>query len=267
VRQRAHDVMLAAAREAAKVIMRVYADGFDVEWKGADDPVTRADREANALLVARLGAAFPGVPIVAEESDASAYDGWEAAPVAFFVDPLDGTRDFVARNGEFCVMLGLAEAGVATAGVIVCPALARTFTAVVGDGAWEHTPDGARRPLRASEATTLAEAEVLVSRSRGPKDLDAARARIGARKVTPCGSAGVKAARVATGEADVYVHAPPGGGMLWDACAGDALVTAAGGVFETKGGRFDYQRGPLRCDGVLATATPALAQAVRAFFQ
>src|SRR5580693_2902193 len=102
--------------------MGVYAAEFDVEFKSKNDPVTRADREANALLCDRLGRAFPGVPVVAEESDPSAYANFEKSEEVWFVDPLDGTREFVAHNGEFAVMIGLAEHGRATVGVIVAPA-------------------------------------------------------------------------------------------------------------------------------------------------
>ena len=112
-------VALEAAKEAAALVMGVYVAPFDVEFKVADDPVTRADRESNALLCARLTAAFPGVPIVAEESDPATYAGFAAAEAAWFVDPLDGTREFVAKNGEFAVMLGLAQAGRATVGVVI----------------------------------------------------------------------------------------------------------------------------------------------------
>lgn len=256
--------MLDAANAAAALVMGVYATPFAVDFKGADDPVTRADREANALVCARLAAAFPGVPIVAEESDPSTYAGFGEARAAFFVDPLDGTRDFVARNGEFCVMIGYAEDGRAALGVIVCPAFGRSFVGGPGVGAWELDAAGVRRPIATSRVTRIADAEILVSRSRGPADLEAARAKVGARKLTPCGSSGVKAARVACGEADVYVHPAPGGGYLWDVCASEALVLAAGGTFGTRGGPFDYRRGPLRCDGVLAAATPELRDAVEA---
>jgi 3'(2'), 5'-bisphosphate nucleotidase len=128
-------VALAAALEASELVMSVYAAPFDVHFKAKDDPVTRADREANAHICERLERAFPGVPIVAEESDPSTYANFERADAAWFVDPLDGTREFVARNGEFAVMIGLAEGGRATVGVVVAPAWDRAFVGVVGVGA------------------------------------------------------------------------------------------------------------------------------------
>jgi 3'(2'), 5'-bisphosphate nucleotidase len=144
--------------------MGVYAAPFDVEYKAKDDPVTRADKEANALLVDRLSRAFPGMPIVAEESDPASYAGFGAAAAAWFVDPLDGTREFVARNGEFAVMLGLAERGRATVGVIVAPAWNRAFVGVVGEGAWEVATDGALTPIHVTTRSSLAGASFVVSR-------------------------------------------------------------------------------------------------------
>ena len=87
--------VLGIARQASEVIMEVYGAPFVVDYKEKDDPVTRGDREANALICAALLEAYPGVPIVAEESDPSTYAGYASAPAAWFVDPLDGTREFV----------------------------------------------------------------------------------------------------------------------------------------------------------------------------
>src|SRR5262245_28625292 len=90
--------LMAAAAAAAEVVMHVYADtDVGLTFKGPDDPVTRADREANRLLLELLMRDFPGVPIVAEESDPETFAGFGAAPCALFVDPVDGTRDFIAK--------------------------------------------------------------------------------------------------------------------------------------------------------------------------
>jgi len=232
--------VLGIARRAATVIMEVYGAPFEVDWKAKDDPVTRADREANTLICDALAAAYPGIPIVAEESDPASYAGYAGAPAAWFVDPLDGTREFVARNGEFAVMIGLAEGGSATTGIIVCPATGRAFMGAEGHGAFEVAPDGSERPIHVTPVATLAEAELLVSRSHPPPQLEDAAARLGFRKVTPCGSAGVKATRIAAGEADVYGQ-PGRAGALWDACAPEALVKAAGGKATDASGRtIDY---------------------------
>jgi len=231
---------LDVAREAAAVVMRVYAAPFDVEYKSKDDPVTRADKEANALIVERLARGTPGVPVVAEESDPAHYAGFTSAAAAWFVDPLDGTREFVARNGEFAVMIGLAERGRAVLGAIVAPAWGRAFVGVVGEGAWEIGADGSERALHVSSRADLAGASIVVSRSRAPARIEAFVASIGAARAVPMGSSGLKGVLVATGDHDVYIQ-PGRAGMRWDACATEALVVAAGGACtDAYGGAFDY---------------------------
>jgi len=251
------DVMgevLVLVRAVSSIVMRIYATSFDVEFKGKNDPVTVADRESNAFLCEGLAKILPGIPIVAEESDAADFAGFEKADAAWFVDPLDGTREFVAKNGEFAVMVGLAEHGAATCGVVVCPALGRSFLGIVGEGAFEVAEDGARTKVSVSAVSRIAEARVVVSRSHRGAMLDAALAKLAAGSVVPTGSSGVKAVKVAAGEADVYIQ-PGKAGKRWDACAPEAIVRAAGGMMtDTRGNAFDYRSGELENSaGILAT--------------
>jgi 3'(2'), 5'-bisphosphate nucleotidase len=245
---------LAIAREAADLVLRVYAEPFEVEYKSKDDPVTRADREANDLACERLARAFPGVPIVAEESDPRTYAGFASASAVWFVDPLDGTREFVAKNGEFVVMIGLAERGRATIGVIVAPAWGRAFLGVVNEGAWEIAGDGSRTPIHVSSRGSVSGASFVVSRSRDPEHVRALASSMGSREAVPRGSAGLKGVLVATGVHDVYLQ-PGNAGMRWDACATEALVHAAGGACtQADGTPFDYATGQLEnACGLIAT--------------
>jgi 3'(2'), 5'-bisphosphate nucleotidase len=239
-RRTAAVAILAMAREAARLVADVYAHPFDVEYKAKNDPVTAADRASNAFLCEAIAARFPGIPIVAEESDPATYEGFHHAVATFFVDPLDGTRDFVNRNGEFAVMVGLAEGGRPTLGDIVEPAHHRAFVGGDGVEAVLHGPGGPE-PLRVSRTRALTEAEIVVSRSRHTRSVEVTAASLGVRKVTPCGSAGVKAMRVASGEADAYPQTGRAG-ALWDSCAPEAIVTAAGGRFtDAHGAPFDYR--------------------------
>jgi 3'(2'), 5'-bisphosphate nucleotidase len=240
--------------EAASIVKRVYAAPFDVEFKAKDDPVTRADREANELACERLSHAFPGVPIVAEESDPLSYAGFARHDEVWFVDPLDGTREFVARNGEFAVMLGLARHGRAIVGVIVAPAWDRAFVGIVGRGAWEVSAGGARTPIRVSAQESLAGASVVVSRSRSVERSARLAKSMGARDAVSHGSSGLKGVLVATGAYDVYLQ-PGNAGMRWDACATEALVRAAGGeCTQADGSAFDYADEELRNGrGLIAT--------------
>ena len=264
-RRRIADAALAAAWEAARIVMRVYGTPFDVQYKAKDDPVTIADRESNTLLCDRLARALRGAPIVAEESDPAEYAGFAGHNAVWFVDPLDGTREFVAHNGEFAVMIGLAEAGRATLGVIVAPAWGRAFVGIVGDGAFEVAADGARKPIHVAPRTSLAGASVLVSRSRTQASIPALVAALGAREAVRHGSSGLKGVLVATGAHDVYVQ-PGRAGMRWDACATEALVRAAGGqCTDEKGGRLEYGSGELANKrGLVATNGTVHAQVIAA---
>ena len=258
--------LLDAAALAAKVVMRVYAEAdVGVELKGPNDPVTRADKEANALLLEKLAHDFPGVPIVAEESDPSTFQGFGSAPHALFVDPVDGTRDFIAKNGEFAVMLGFAEAGVATVGVVDCPALGEVYGAAEGSGAFRITKDG-REPIHVSAEADLAMCRCAVSRFHRSKTVDAKLAALRVKALVPTGSAGIKGVRVASGALEIYAHPSTGLVKLWDACAPEAIVRAAGGLFtDGRGRRFDY-RGPVaQNEGTLAANPTLHAEALQRF--
>jgi 3'(2'), 5'-bisphosphate nucleotidase len=129
------DVLVRIAAEAAAVVAEVYEQPFEVEYKGPRDPVTIADRRANALIVERLEREFPGTPIVAEESEPESFAGFRDAPTVFFVDPVDGTNEFVEKNPEFVVMIGLLEGRTVTHGVIHAPMLGTAWAGAVGFGA------------------------------------------------------------------------------------------------------------------------------------
>ncbi len=241
--------LLDAARGASDRVMRVYASAdVDIEMKGPNDPVTRADKEANAFILAHLEQALPGIPIVAEESDPATFEGFRSAPAALFVDPVDGTRDFIAKNGEFCVMIGLAVAGRATIGVVVCPAYEgrrRTYAAAEGLGAYCFDEHEARTQIQVTQLVDLARARCAVSRFRRTATLNARLAALGCREVISIGSSGIKGVQVATGGCDLYVHPSSSSVKLWDACAPEAIVRAAGGSYtDTRGKPFDYQ-GPV----------------------
>ncbi len=259
--------LLDAARAAAEVVMRAYAEeDAGAELKGPNAPVTRADREANALLLERLARDLPGVPIVAEESDPSAYAGFAASRTALFVDPVDGTREFIAKNGEFAVMIGFAEDGRATVGVVLCPALGKTYAGIEGKGAFLVADDDSRTPIHVSSATDLASARVAVSRFHRSKSVDEKLSRLGARELVAVGSAGLKGVKIASGELELYAHPSQGLVKLWDACAPDAIVRAAGGLLTDGSGRpFDYRGAAAQGEGTVA-ANPVLhAEAIRRF--
>lgn len=251
---------LSVAREAAAIVMRVYTTDFSVDYKGVNDPVTVADRTANAHIIERLSSAYPSIPIVAEESDPASYAQFRQSDRTWFVDPLDGTRDFVAKNGEFSILIGLALDGKPALGVIVCPALGRDF--VAASEAFEINQDGDRRRLEISAPASLGDAIVLVSRSRRSQSNEAKLHAAGIRNIQPRGSAGVKAALVASGDAHAYVH-PGVAGQRWDTCASEAVVRAAGGMTtDARGHAIDYLAASLVNDGGFVAAHPSIHAAL-----
>lgn len=258
-------VLLDIARDAARVVMSVYARPFEVEFKGPQDPVTEADRLANTLICERLEQAFPGVPIVAEESDPATFEHFRRFDRVFFVDPVDGTREFVDRNGEFAVMIGLIEGTRAVAAVIDAPARGDVFAGWVGDGAFRIT-SGQRTPIAVSTISELSRTRLVGSRSHRSPKLERALSRLSPAEVRVMGSAGLKGTLVATGEVEAYV-APGYAGKRWDACAADALVTAAGGTLtDTFGNAIDYRADSLSNDrGLLASNGHVHETLVRAF--
>ena len=244
----------AIARDAAILIREVYRTDFGVDFKAPRDPVTEADRRANTLICERLSALFPGVPIVAEESEPASFAGYRSAERIFFVDPLDGTREFVAKNGEFVVMIGYVDGQRATASVIHAPESGVSWLGEVGKGAYQVGADGSRQPIAVSQTPELSAARIVGSRSHRNPELERALAGLHARELVALGSAGLKAAAVARGAADAYV-APHYAGKRWDACAADALITAAGGKLTNSDGEFfDYRAADLGNDrGIIAS--------------
>jgi len=248
------------ARAAGRVILEVYAAPFDVVEKPDDEgPVTEADRRANALIVDGLREAFPDDGVVAEESG----DRTDPTQVrrCWFVDPLDGTREFVARNGEFAVHIGLAVAGEAQLGVIYVPAADKLYAGVVGAGCM-LTEGGRTRPLVLDAAPRDA-LRLLASRSRPSARLAEVAQLLGADGLMPCGSVGVKCGRIAEGLADAYLHLSQGG-CRWDACAPEAVLRAAGGAFVTaRGEPFRYDTFDLVNRDGMVGASPWALQRLR----
>ncbi len=248
------EVLVRIAAEAASLVAEVYATPFAVDFKGPADPVTEADRRANAHIVERLSKEFPGVPIVAEESHPDTFAGYASKNEVFFVDPVDGTNEFVERNPEFVVMIGLLEGATPTLGVMHAPALGIAWAGAVGKGAERVDASGVRSPIRVSDAAELGAARLVSSRSHRSARLDRALAALAPREIYTKGSAGLKGTEVAEGAADAYV-APFYAGKRWDACAAEALIAAAGGrVTDAYGTPLDYRAPGLSNDrGLVAT--------------
>ena len=225
------------AREAGAILREIYATDFAVRDKAANDPVTEADTRVNAFLVGRLHEAFPADAIVAEESapDANADAAKKEGARCWYVDPLDGTKEFIAKNGEFSVMIGLAVDGEARLGVVYQPTIDKLYRGVVGDGAFYEIADKTFQ-LKVSDTADTDKLRLVVSRSHRPEGTDELKTALGLSDETPCGSVGLKVGLIAERKADLYVHFSDKT-HAWDACAPDAILRAAGGTFVDLAGK------------------------------
>lgn len=230
------DQLIPVVRQAGDLIMEIYAGDFAVRGKEDDSPVTAADELAETCIVAALQRLWPDIPVVAEESVAAG-----RVPVVgkrfWLVDPLDGTKEFISRNGEFTVNIALIEDGIAVAGVVLAPALGRLFAGAIGVGAFAE--DGHGRRLITCRATPDEGLTVVASRSHG--DSAALDTFLAGRKVAALKNAGssLKLCLVAAGEADVYPRL--GRTMEWDIAAGHAVLAAAGGrITDLRGQPLHY---------------------------
>ncbi len=257
------------ARGAGSILMDVYATDFSVAYKAKSDPVTEADTRANAYIVEELRAAFPSDGIVAEESEDQS-DALEAGR-CWYVDPVDGTKEFVARNGEFAVMLGLAIDGWAQVGVVFQPVTDKLYAGVVGEGATleQH---GKRREIRVSEVAEPRKLKLVVSRSHRNRAVGRVVDELGISGETQIGSVGLKAGLIAERAADLYLHISDKS-SAWDACGPEAVLRAAGGRFTDLAGNAYHYGGPdmrnrtgiLACNAVAYDAVlPVAEKAARA---
>ncbi len=217
--------LVALAEQAGRAILAVYARGRgEVEAKGDGSPVTTADRSADAILYQGICHLTPDWPIVTEERAVRQLPDF-SGPV-WLVDPLDGTREFLDRNGEFAVSVGLVVGGRPVLGVVHGPAAGLTAWGVVGEGAWRRDGSGPARPIACRPRPAVG-AVAAVSRRHGrDQRLDAWLAAQGITETVTCGSA-LKFCLVASGEADVYPRFGPT--SEWDTAGGHAILAAAGG--------------------------------------
>jgi 3'(2'), 5'-bisphosphate nucleotidase len=218
-------------KEAGALVMRVYATDFRVEIKADESPVTIADQCAEKVIFEGLGRLAPGIPVVGEEA-ASAGNIPNVSNRFWLVDPIDGTKEFVSRNGEFTVNIALIDHGVPVLGLVLAPALGRLFGGAAGLGAWVDDHAG-RRPI-AARAEPAEGLTVVGSRHHG--DDAAVAALLAGRRIAANRTVGssLKLCLVAEGAADVYPRF--GRTMEWDTAAGDAVLRAAGGMVRTLAG-------------------------------
>jgi 3'(2'), 5'-bisphosphate nucleotidase len=228
------DAALEAAREAGRIILDLYAD-FEAIPDASASISTEADGRSQEAILGRLVCRFPADACCAEEKTPTLAAFATAGPRLWIVDPIDGTRGFAKKNGEFSVMIALVEEGRVALGVVLEPVRQRLTYAVRGGGCWVQAEGGGPAPCRVSATEALAAATLTQSRSRHPGVPSRAARALGPARVVETYSAGIKLALVARGEADLYVNVYPSF-HDWDICAGHILVEEAGGTVTGLGG-------------------------------
>jgi 3'(2'), 5'-bisphosphate nucleotidase len=261
-------VSVELARRAGEAALAFYGKPMRVESKGEfDEPVTQADRAVNELIVRHLRESFPDDGVLAEESvDTS--ERLSRARV-WMIDPVDGTKGFIAGTGDFAVQIGLAVEGRAVLGVLYAPATDVLYWAARGHGSWVLRPtseaDGESRParLRVSDEGDLARMRLAESRShRGPK-MDSVVRALGVRAEIRSHSVGIKVGLLVERQAELYIHMSQKT-KQWDTCAPEVVLAEAGGLMTDLWGEpLQYNKPDvLNRNGIVASNGAAHAQVI-----
>lgn len=228
------------ARDAGAAIMQVYEGDHEVEYKMDQSPLTAADKASHQVIVAGLQDAFSEIPVLSEEGADIPYaerKGWRRF---WLVDPLDGTKEFIKRNGEFTVNIALIEDGQPVFGVVYVPVQDKMYWGVAGKGAWMKHGQVDARTIHVRKPDNEKGMTVVMSRSHPSKELEEYLSGIKVAEALPVGSS-LKLCVIAEGKADLYPRFGPT--MEWDTAAGHAVVVAAGGtVTQTTGQPLTYNK-------------------------
>lgn len=251
--QKAFEVSLDVAQAVGERLKHYYHGKYAVETKGDDTPVTTADKEADDTIRSMLGAKYP-YPILSEESpdDLSRLE----SDYLWIVDPLDGTKSFINKRGQFSIMIGLVKDHRAIMGLVYMPLTGEYYTAQKGKGAFHVSPDGEKKRLQPSLVARLEDMTLLGSVTKKaatdhamthldkPKEMDEVMRLLGTQKNLQTDGSGLKLCFVAEGKGDIYVRLKRGASE-WGRCAGDPIVTEAGGqMTDLVGHPILYNRAP-----------------------
>ena len=229
--------VIALASKAGERILEVYATDFDVQNKADESPLTQADLAAHKTIAAGLARLTPDIPLISEEDGLPAFDVRGQWARYWLIDPLDGTKEFVNRNGEFTVNIALIENHRPVFGVVRVPVHDKTYIGCEGYGAERRDADGTTTRIQVN-AKSSSPARIVGSRSHRGASLDAYLERLGDYDMLPMGSS-LKFCLVAEGGADIYPRLGPT--SEWDTAAAQAVVEQAGGaVLELNGKPLSY---------------------------
>ena len=249
------DYLARLIREAGEAVMAHYREGVEVTTKADQSPLTAADRASHECLVAGLRERFPEWPVLSEEGADIPFEERRGWRVFWLVDPLDGTKEFIRRNGEFTINIALIVEGQPVWGLVYLPVTRVLYGGGSETGAWRQEEDGPPTPIRCRRLPDGEPLTVVGSRSHASPALETFLAGLPVRELISVGSS-LKFCRVAEGVADLYPRFGPT--MEWDTAAGHAVVLGAGGVVVDGAGEpMRYNQRPTLLNGrFLAAARP-----------
>lgn len=240
------------AIEAGEKIIDVRAKGFEVEFKADKSPVTEADKASNSIILERLKQNYPDIPIISEEIYSADYKIRKEWKDFFLVDPLDGTKEFIKDNGEFCVCIAYMHEKSPALGVIYAPVQKTLYAGGPETGSFISRNREELKPIKTIPPTTGEALTVVGSRSHPSPNLGKYLEQFKVKEIIPAGSA-IKFCLVAEGRAHLYPRFNPT--MEWDTAAGEAIVTGAGGSMTTlEGEPFPYNKRILKNGGFIVKA-------------
>ena len=219
------EIATTLVKRAGEIIMGYYDKEYDVEYKQGDGPVTQADKASNEFITAQLKEAFPQDGVLAEESKDDL--GRLNRRRVWCVDPMDGTREFIDKVGQFAAMIGLVEDGRPILGVVYQPTTGSLYSAVKGAGAF-LSRNGDQIPLRVTEVSAPNAMRLVVSRSHRAELVNTMMNALGIQKDISSGSVGLKVGLIVEQKCDIYLH-PNSKTKEWDTCAPEIILQEAGG--------------------------------------
>ncbi|MDA3833454.1 MAG: 3'(2'),5'-bisphosphate nucleotidase CysQ [Spirochaetales bacterium] len=228
------EIVCKIAKAAGEAIMRIYGeDDFAIEMKADNSPLTAADKASHEVIVAGLQKYWPDIPILSEEGEDIPYEERKNWQRFWLVDPIDGTKEFIKRNGEFTVNIALIEGQSPVAGVVYVPAQEKLYWGEVAKGAWLQQGTDEPKPIRVRKPDLEKGLTVVMSRSHPSPELEAYLKTLKVADAVSVGSS-LKLCVVAEGKADLYPRLGPT--MEWDTAAGQSVVECAGGMVYTAEG-------------------------------
>lgn len=220
------DPVIQIAYQAGKAIMEVYDAGFEIEEKPDHTPVTEADMAANRVIESSLQELTPHLPILTEEAKPIPYSERQKWERYWLIDPLDGTREFIKRNGEFTVNIALIDGDESVMGVVYAPVIGVLYYAAKGQGAFKQASTNEPIPIRVREKC-VGKTVVACGRSHPTKEIKDFLTNLGEHEIIRVGSA-LKSCMVAEGKVDLYPRLGPT--SEWDTAAAQCVVEEAGGA-------------------------------------